>query len=394
MKCHEYLKGSAAPCSYCLAEKLEDQPLSQEVDFNGRRYYSRVTRIDWNGRDAYINYIADRTGAAGGAETAAPRAEDKPAIGEHDYLLAAEQCGVSIFIYETSGRVGRFNKTACRDFGMPALIKDLPQYALDKGLIDKQSVAEWQQFFADIDGGKPYGETDIHFNMPNGLSLWLKMRFAATAGGSGEAACAAVSFTDITGEIEKLLSAQRQADRDGMTELYNHTAMERIVSQFLSCKDAVPSALILLDVDDLKYVNDNYGHLQGDRVLISVAGILKKHFRSTDIIGRIGGDEFAALLPGVAAEKVLEPALRSVLAELSRVRAGEHRDYAVHGSIGCTLCRGGIDDFVSAYKRADAALYHVKRGSKNSFVFYSEDMCGIPSQGGEVSEADDAEAQK
>lgn len=127
---------------------------------------------------------------------------------------------------------------------------------------------------------------------------------------------------------------------------------------------------MLLDVDDLKYINDHFGHLEGDRALVNVAAVLKKHFRGTDIIGRIGGDEFVALLPGMSDEQFLTGSLRSLTGKLSALSAGESDPCALHCSIGCVLCHGGASDFYTAYRQADAALYQVKRSGKNNYAFY------------------------
>ena len=179
---------------------------------------------------------------------------------------------------------------------------------------------------------------------------------------------------DITDEKERLLDIQRKAELDGMTGLYNHMTTEHTITNMLSSSDQQNYAFLLFDLDNLKYINDHYGHLQGDRALECLAKTLKSHFRKTDIIGRVGGDEFVALLSGVSDESTLTPSLRNLLSRLSNIHVGNNDEYALHCSIGCTFCKSGSDDFQSAYQRADIALYQVKRNSKNDFAFYSPKM--------------------
>ncbi len=179
---------------------------------------------------------------------------------------------------------------------------------------------------------------------------------------------------DITEQKERLLDAQRQAELDGMTGIYNHYAAERTINEALSTMGKRPCAFLLLDVDDLKYINDTYGHPEGDRALVSVAETLKKHFRRTDVIGRMGGDEFVVLLPGMADEDTFVPSLESLLSELANISVGEHDEHTIHCSIGCTFCDAELDGFSSIYRRADKALYHVKRASKNDYAMYTPEM--------------------
>ncbi len=486
MRCQEYFKDWSVACDVCVAEKLGEAPLGRELDFRGRHYYSRITRIDWNGRDAYINHIADRTltwnrqkltdeilcnipgGASlfhikdgeiireylsGGAfqilgytpEETPPssmtkdtghvysgdlerlkialaetipgrrpfdmdmrilprtgrlrwinlkanpvvsedgdllyyglysditdrkRMEDELGIREQEYRLAAEMSGVNVYRYYIEGRVGKFNPLMPRQYDVPSMIPNMPDFALDRGYIAPESVEDWRALFDAIDRGGQQGEADICVCMPDHAKRWLRLRFSGVLDEDGRPVSAVISYSDITRETEKLLSAQKQADLDGMTGLYNHAATERIVSEMLGAETGRSFAFLLLDVDDLKYINDHFGHLEGDRALVNVAAVLKKHFRGTDIIGRIGGDEFVALLPGMSDEQFLTGSLRSLTGKLSALSAGESDPCALHCSIGCVLCHGGASDFYTAYRQADAALYQVKRSGKNNYAFY------------------------
>lgn len=172
---------------------------------------------------------------------------------------------------------------------------------------------------------------------------------------------------DITAEKERLITVQRRAELDGMTGLYNHATTEQIVNELLRDAAVRPCAFLLLDIDDLKQINDTHGHPQGDRAIISLARTLKKHFRHSDIIGRVGGDEFVVLLPGISDREQLTSTVKKLLDELA-----DSSEFGLHCSIGCTFCRSSQDSFASVYERADKALYSIKRSSKNSFAISEE----------------------
>lgn len=179
---------------------------------------------------------------------------------------------------------------------------------------------------------------------------------------------------DVTEEQEEKLAVNKRADFDGMTGLLRRDAGEYRMKKSIG-KDEQGGILIILDLDDLKGINDTLGHKAGDAAIIGIANTLKRHFRSSDILTRIGGDEFAVFLPGAAQNvKVVEKLMASLLRKLSSIYIGEKRERTIHCSAGCAVEKVGADSYDALFKRADTALYHVKRNGKNHFAFYESDM--------------------
>ncbi|MBQ4347092.1 MAG: diguanylate cyclase [Firmicutes bacterium] len=179
---------------------------------------------------------------------------------------------------------------------------------------------------------------------------------------------------DITDKKASQLEMQQRSERDGMTGLFNRaTAEERIKHKILDKEN--PGVLALLDLDDLKGINDTFGHEEGDRAIKGIAGILKEHFRETDIIGRIGGDEFIVYLPGAAGNKeAIAASMVALLRKLAGISIGKKDERRIHCSIGCTVQISETDIFEILFKQVDTALYHVKRNGKNNIAFYTSDM--------------------
>lgn len=157
--------------------------------------------------------------------------------------------------------------------------------------------------------------------------------------------------------------------RDGLTSLYNHTSLMSQLEQEISRSERlnIPLSFVMLDIDYFKKVNDKYGHAAGDRVLRSLARLLKQRLRGTDIVGRYGGEEFGVIMvntKGVSAEKVIDE-IRVVFSRLFHL--SEDSEFSVTFSCGIA----DTDNFVdvkSLSEAADKALYQAKENGRNQVI--------------------------
>ncbi len=152
------------------------------------------------------------------------------------------------------------------------------------------------------------------------------------------------------------------ASRDGLTGLLNRRALaERLPLELELCRDRKTLlTYALIDVDDLKRINDSGGHLQGDAVLMRVAEALVQCSRAGDVVGRYGGDEFVVMLPLAKGDVA-----RDLVARLS----ARLRTDGLRCSIGAALYpRDGCDER-SLTRAADGALYALKAAGKNGYTF-------------------------
>lgn len=165
---------------------------------------------------------------------------------------------------------------------------------------------------------------------------------------------------------DKLSEARTEAEYDRLTGLYNRNGFERRAEEFLR-QDHPEGVMILLDLDNFKQINDREGHPEGDRVLRIFAGCLSEIFRQGDVAGRIGGDEFAVLIPNFMQREHLEEKFFILQEEIRRTLSNWYKKYQVSASIGAVLVDGKVQDYRKLYRCADTALYISKYLGKDCF---------------------------
>ena len=132
--------------------------------------------------------------------------------------------------------------------------------------------------------------------------------------------------------------------------------------------------MLLFDIDNFKKINDTMGHAFGDQVLKSLGEQLSMEFRKTDILGRIGGDEFAILLKDIKDDEIILKEGDKILQFFRQFKVGDYVKYSATASIGAAIYPRDGKDFQELYKSADNALYEAKKQGKNRLIYYNSDM--------------------
>ncbi|MFI3154789.1 MAG: EAL domain-containing protein [Methylococcaceae bacterium] len=186
-------------------------------------------------------------------------------------------------------------------------------------------------------------------------------------------------FTEIT---ELKLSEERLnylAHHDPLTGLPNrllfHDRLEQAV--LLAQRSRRMIAVMFLDLDRFKAINDTLGHLIGDELLVAVAERLKHCARETDTIARLGGDEFAVIITQIVQEEDIEQIAQKIIQTLSSVYSVGGYEVFVTASIGINLYPGIDNDREKLLENADVAMYHAKQFGRNNYKFYSTDMNAV-----------------
>lgn len=178
---------------------------------------------------------------------------------------------------------------------------------------------------------------------------------------------------NIMQTVEQIKGLKKNAETDALTGLLNKASSEKELADI--CKNST-GALLMIDLDSFKLVNDIHGHATGDKVLIFFADILRTAVRSADLLGRMGGDEFIAFCHGVHEESAIAQKAKFInerVTEEAKKLMGEDMNIPLGASIGCVMVPMSGTDFADLYKKADKALYIVKQNGKHGYSIYSDD---------------------
>ena len=178
-----------------------------------------------------------------------------------------------------------------------------------------------------------------------------------------------VAEEDAANYKNRLNRQQQRLQVDTLTQLHNRSALdERLALEYKRwMRYQSPLCLAMVDVDHFKSINDQFGHLAGDKALKVIARALGSALRDTDFVARFGGEEFVVLLPGINENAIQLPLekLRSVIKSIPFRFKDERISISI--SIGATLFRTG-DRITDAFERADKALYEAKNAGRDRLV--------------------------
>lgn len=204
-----------------------------------------------------------------------------------------------------------------------------------------------------------------------GRYLWCRIRASSLANKDGTITRVVGVVTDIDDLKQAELALKERAERDGLTKLLNKASTQQLAGEYLSSlpPDGM-AAMLILDLDNFKTINDTYGHLYGDAILTQIGTDLRNLFRSHDIIGRIGGDEFLILLKNIPSEALVHERCALLLETFRESFSRILPDLKVSFSIGAALAPAHGTTFSELFQRADDALYAAKGKGKDQYVLY------------------------
>lgn len=181
----------------------------------------------------------------------------------------------------------------------------------------------------------------------------------------------AINYAIERKQIEQKLTLL--AHFDSLTGLANREHFNNTLSHILKLakRNKQTFALLFLDLDHFKEINDTLGHLIGDQLLISVAGRLKSCVRFSDFVARLGGDEFVIILDAILSTQDIMGVSEKILSALSDPFKFENREIFISSSIGITLYPDDAENTNDLLKYADVAMYHAKDKGRNNYQFYT-----------------------
>ncbi|WEF34037.1 putative bifunctional diguanylate cyclase/phosphodiesterase [Pseudoduganella chitinolytica] len=249
---------------------------------------------------------------------------------------------------------------------------------LDRPLVDfmdaegrsilERNIARRQQGLAE--------RREFKFIRSDGSELWAHLATNPLLDARGACLGALALVSDITQDKEAVDLAWHQANFDALTGLPNRNMFhERLRHEMRKARrDGGYLALLFIDLDQFKQINDTFGHSQGDALLVEAARRIGGCMRASDTLARIGGDEFVANLPGLTAVQDAERVAQDVIAVLNRPFDLSGEQGLISGSVGIALYPSDAADAEELLRHADQAMYAAKNGGRNRYSYFTSDM--------------------
>ena len=216
----------------------------------------------------------------------------------------------------------------------------------------------------------------------NGSVYAERLSIGAVKNGQGEVEHYVAIFSDVTERKKREEQISFQAFHDSLTGLPNRMLfldrLDQVLAQARRSKSGTV-AVMFLDLDHFKEINDTLGHEAGDACLKEVAGRVRQCVRASDTVARMGGDEFTLLLPKVIAEADVRAVAQKILEAMKMPIVLGGQQVAITTSIGISMFPRDAQDGETLLKHADAAMYKVKNSGRAGMYFFVPDLLGRPS---------------
>lgn len=298
-------------------------------------------------------------------------------VSEEEYRIAAEHSGKIVYRYDILSGIAYLATRNADETNVLVMIPDLPQSLIAEGKIAEDSVDVFTELCEKIKRGEPEGEGEFLINSNSGSTCWYNAKFTTVYSAKGEALHSVISVCDVSERHAMELAAQnleRKAYNDSLTGLFNHDATLRFCEEYINGEGReLRHCMYVMDLDGFKAVNDKFGHQQGDKALIEVAERIKSLFRGSDIVGRMGGDEFMVLMKNVVNLDIVRKKAILLCETLQFALVGGAEPLNISCSVGAAMYDGN-KSIEELYGEADAAMYEAKHAGKSRYVIANPDV--------------------
>lgn len=303
--------------------------------------------------------------------TEAHLAQERLRQSEQRYRIILDQTTDILFEWDVRRDMLDCSANWEKKFGYTPISRDLRRQLPQTRHIHPDDLEAFLTIMYGTAGGEPYLETEFRIRQHDGRFIWCRVRATTLFDESGAPDKVVGVILDIDSEKKLSIKLRERAERDALTKLYNRGATEAHIDEFLARDGkAGRHALLILDIDNFKQMNDQRGHLFGDKVLTDLSTGLHRIFRTSDVVGRIGGDEFVVLMKDVRDKTIVQQKAQEMQAVFRHLPADE--GHPLSGSIGIAVFPADGTAYHELFRHADEALYAAKKRGKDSFIFHDE----------------------
>ena len=311
---------------------------------------------------------------------AAARDELEKILKRHEIIM--DQSNDIIFEWDAAGDHMTYSSNWEKKYGYRPVSGHFCEALPQKSHIHPQDIPAIREMMRALKEGPVYREQIFRLADNDGRYRWSKARATSLADEQGCVYKVVGLLMDIDAERRAVAVLEEEAQRDGLTRLYNKNAGRHKIEAILADMDPEElGAMLIIDMDNFKQINDSYGHLFGDSVLRAFAGELGKLFRAGDILSRIGGDEFLVFMGHIPSPKVAQERAGFIIDACHRIFSENQVAFDPSCSIGIALAGQDGHTYETLFKKSDMALYLAKSMGKNIFAMYQERDGKGPVQG-------------
>ncbi len=285
------------------------------------------------------------------------------------YEIVEELSDNILFNYDVAGDVFEASAKILRSLGTRTRFDNAIENITYGDMIDHRDVPTFIGALSNALSGQRRNSFDARIINNRGDGVWHRINFTVIYDEAGNATQFIGTLTDIDKEKKEKSRLIFQAETDQLTGFLNKISTALKINEIMRDEEK-EGALFLFDIDDFKKLNDTYGHHVGDMFLKEFTSKLSLSFRTSDILGRVGGEEFVLYLSGVGDNfHYIEEKAQQILNICSSIHIDAAPDRSFSCSIGIARFPNDGKTYTDLYEKADEAMYYVKKNGKNNYAF-------------------------
>lgn len=351
-------------------------------DFSNGEYIQLEVRILTKNRNIIWvlvngNYVKDKEGRPTLSAvivdiTDSRNMQQRIVLEEERYRVAAEISNDILFEYEISSDNMIFADKYKELYGRTPVISE---FIKDEGnavdMIHPEDYGSFCEFCRALTSGKEMIEAEFRMKDISGEFVWCHIRGKTLYNEVKKPYRVIGKVVNIDLHKKELQTLEYKAKRDSLTGVYNKSTTKDLIDHYIQKHSDLKHIFMIIDIDDFKSINDTYGHLQGDKILSYVIGQVKMIFATGEIIGRIGGDEFAVFIGNISSRETIIMKAELLRRALHTVYTDEGYEISLSGSIGVSMYPDDGTTYNQLLCCADKALYLVKDEGKDGFKLFT-----------------------
>lgn len=286
------------------------------------------------------------------------------------YELVEEISDDILFTYDVEADVFECSPKILRSLRKFTKVDNAVERITYGDVFDHRDIPQFVEAFSAALSGRRVNAFDARIINLRGDAVWYRMRFAAIYDKEGNPIRLVGTMRDVDKEKKEKTRLIAQAETDQLTGFLNKLSTGMKVNELLRDFNSENGAMFLIDIDDFKALNDTYGHAEGDNFLREFTKKLLLAFRTSDVLGRVGGEELLIYMDGCGADRAqIRERAKHIQEVCNSIRIESNPDMVTTCSIGIAIYPDDGDSYSELFEKSDEAMYHVKKNGKNNFEF-------------------------